>query len=90
MSQVTHAPTACYGDSFAFLCVDHGHTSQETHASASTTCCWYILTLLYVEGVRMSQVTHAPTARYRDGFTFLYVDDVLTSHNTRPWTSTAC
>jgi hypothetical protein len=52
-SQETHASTACYGDSFAFLYVDDVHTSQKTHAS--TACYGDSFAFLYVDDVRTSQ-----------------------------------
>jgi hypothetical protein len=53
---------------------------------------WSNIICIYVDDIRTSQVTRllAPTACYRDSFTFLYVDDVRTSQETCLWVSIAC
>jgi hypothetical protein len=86
------ASTACYGDIFALLYVDHVHTSKETHLWTSKACYGDSTSFLYVDDVRTSRETHlwAFTACYGDIFALLYVDDVHTSKETHLWITTAC
>jgi hypothetical protein len=51
------ASTACYEDSFTFLCVCDVRTSQETRLRASTAGSG-IVVLLYVDDDHTSQETH--------------------------------
>jgi hypothetical protein len=83
------ASTACYGDSFAFLYVDHVRTSQETHLWAPRSVTEIALpSYMYMMLVPHKKHLWASTACYGDSFTFLYVDHVRTSHETHKWAST--
>jgi hypothetical protein len=51
------ASTACYGDSFTFLCVHDVRTSQKTQLRASTACYGGSFTFLHVDDICIPQET---------------------------------